>query len=80
MHYVYLIESVHDRTHHYVGQTRDLKMRLHEHNSGKCVYTQRYKPWRIVSYHAFAEERKAMAFEGYLKSGSGRTFLKRHLL
>ncbi|HWA27148.1 MAG TPA: GIY-YIG nuclease family protein, partial [Lacunisphaera sp.] len=79
-HYVYLIESENDRTRHYVGQTRDLKTRLNDHNSGKSVYTQRYRPWRLVGYHAFAEERKAMAFERYLKSGSGRTFLKRHLL
>lgn len=80
MHYVYVIESVNDRTRHYVGQTSDLKSRLSEHNSGKSTYTQRYKPWHLVCYHAFAVERKAMAFERYLKSGSGRTFLKRHFL
>jgi hypothetical protein len=28
MHYVYLIESVHNRSQHYVGQTRDLKARI----------------------------------------------------
>jgi predicted GIY-YIG superfamily endonuclease len=60
-HYVYVIESVYDRTRYYVGQTRDLKTHLNEHSSGKSLYTQRYKPWRLVSYHAFAEERKALA-------------------
>jgi len=34
----------------------------------------------LVAYFAFANERKAIAFEKYLKSGSGKTFLKRHLL
>lgn len=80
MHYVYMIESVHDRTNYYVGQTSDLKSRLAEHNAGKSLYTRRFKPWRLASYHAFAEQQKAIAFERYLKSGSGRTFLKRHLL
>jgi predicted GIY-YIG superfamily endonuclease len=80
MHYVYLIESVHNRSQHYVGQTRDLKARISEHNSGKSVHTERYRPWHLVCYVGFAEERKAIAFERYLKSGSGKTFLRRHLL
>jgi len=80
MHYVYLIESVHAKERHYVGQTSDLKKRLTDHNAGKSGHTSRYKPWNIVCYLGFAEEPKALAFEKYLKSGSGKTFLKRHLL
>ena len=80
MHYVYLIESVHDQERHYVGQTCDLKSRLVEHNSGKSIHTRRYKPWNLVCYLGFAEEKKALLFEKYLKSGSGKTFLRRHLL
>ena len=44
MHYVYLIESVHDRRQHYVGQTHDLKGRLTEHNSGDSPHTTRFRP------------------------------------
>lgn len=80
MHYVYLIESVHDRDHHYVGQTRDLRARLSGHNSGNTPHTARYRPWNLVCYLGFADERKAVAFEHYLKSGSGKAFMKRHLL
>lgn len=80
MHYVYLIESVHAREQHYVGQTSDLKTRLTDHNAGKSTHTNRYKPWHLVCYMGFASEGKALAFEKYLKSGSGKTFLKRHLL
>lgn len=80
MHYVYLLESVHDRDQHYVGQTGDLKARISEHNSGKSAHTARYRPWNLVCYLGFASERKAVDFEYYLKSGSGRTFLRRHLL
>ena len=80
MHYVYLIESVHDHERHYVGQTCNLKSRLADHNAGKSIYTQRYKPWNLVCYLGFADEKKALSFEKYLKSGSGKTFLRRHLL
>ena len=80
MHYVYLIESVHDCHRHYVGQTHDLKARLHGPNSGDRMHTARYRPWHLVCYLGFADEVKALAFEHYLKSGSGKTFLKRHFL
>ena len=80
MHYVYLIESVNDREHHYVGQTSDLKARLVEHNAGESISTRSFKPWNLVCYLGFAEEKKALALEKYLKSGSGKTFLRRHFL
>ena len=80
MHYVYLIESVNDHARHYVGQTNNLKVRLTEHNAGKSIHTRRYKPWNLVCYLGFAAEQKAIVFEKNLKSGSGKTFLRRHLL
>jgi len=80
MVYVYLIESVHQRQQHYVGITHDLKQRLIEHNEGKSPHTRKFKPWRLVTYTGFADESTAANFEKYLKSGSGKTFLKRHFL
>jgi predicted GIY-YIG superfamily endonuclease len=80
MTYVYLIESVHQRTQHYVGLTHDLKQRLADHKEGRSPHTRKFKPWRLVAYTAFADEQTAQAFEKYLKSGSGKTFLKRHYL
>lgn len=79
MTYVYVIESVFSRENHYVGTTRDLKVRLQHHNAGRSAHTARFRPWHLVSYHAFADPKKAYAFEKYLKSGSGREFLRRHL-
>jgi predicted GIY-YIG superfamily endonuclease len=80
MHYVYLIESVHDRAQRYIGQTHDLKARLQGHNSGNTPSTSRYRPWHLVCYLGFADEKRAVAFEHYLKSGSGKAFVKRHFL
>jgi putative endonuclease len=78
MTYVYLIESVYYQGHRYVGITDDLRKRLQHHNEGKSPHTRKFKPWNLVSYTAFADERAAYAFEKYLKSGSGKAFLKRH--
>lgn len=80
MTYVYLIESVHRRQQHYVGLTHDLKQRLADHNEGKSPHTRKFKPWRLVAYTGFADKQTAQAYEKYLKSGSGKTFLKRHFL
>jgi putative endonuclease len=80
MHYVYLIESVPDRAQHYVGQTNDLKARLQVHNSGGSTHTSRFKPWNLVCYLGFADADSALAFERYLKTGSGKIFLRRHFL
>jgi predicted GIY-YIG superfamily endonuclease len=79
MTYVYILESTHDRTKNYIGCTGDFKRRYHEHNAGRSPHTAKFRPWIIVSHHAFADRRKAFAFEAYLKSGSGRAFLRRHL-
>jgi predicted GIY-YIG superfamily endonuclease len=80
VHYVYLIESQSDSRRHYVGFTHNLKARLASHNAGRNQSTAVGRAWNLVSYFAFANERTAIEFEKYLKSGSGKTFLLRHLL
>ncbi|MGD9869394.1 MAG: GIY-YIG nuclease family protein [Hyphomicrobiales bacterium] len=74
MHYVYLIRSETHPGQRYVGCTADLKKRLAAHNSGSSKHTAKYRPWRLVSYHAFADRRRAREFEHYLKTGSGQAF------
>jgi putative endonuclease len=78
MFYVYLIQSEKVSEQHYVGFSADLKERLKTHNAGGSIHTAKYKPWKLVSYHAFADKRKAQEFEHYLKSGSGKAFANKH--
>ncbi len=78
MFYVYLIESEREPQQVYVGRTKDRRARFSDHNAGRSPHTSKYRPWRLVCYHAFADERRAVEFEAYLKSGSGRAFRKRH--
>ena len=79
MYYIYIMKSLKDGSL-YKGFTEDLKERLKIHNQGGDDYTSRKRPWKLVWYCAFNDKKKALAFEKYLKSGSGRAFLKRHLI
>lgn len=74
MHYVYLIRSETFPKQTYIGFTADLKERIAAHNAGKSKHTAKYVPWRLISYHAFANEATARAFEQDLKTGSGQAF------
>jgi predicted GIY-YIG superfamily endonuclease len=77
MHYVYLIRSISSPEHTYIGFTADLRERMAKHNGGGSRYTSKFKPWKLVSHHAFADERRAREFEYYLKTGSGQAFAKK---
>ena len=77
MKYVYILQSL-DSQHFYVGITDDLRARLAKHNAGEVPHTSKFGPCRIRTYFAFDDEARAIAFERYLKSGSGRAFAKKH--
>jgi putative endonuclease len=79
MYYVYLLRSDSHPDQRYVGFTPDLKSRLAEHNAGQARHTSKFIPWSLVAYFAFRNEHAAVAFEKYLKSGSGRAFAERHV-
>ena len=78
MKYVYLLESLRHPKETYVGLADDLRARFTAHNAGQSRHTAKFKPWRLVTYVAFSDESKAVAFEQYLKSSSGRAFAKKH--
>jgi putative endonuclease len=78
-HYVYILQSVSNPGQIYTGLTDNLKERLTKHNSGKVPHTSKFTPWEIRTATAFKSKERAATFERYLKSGSGRAFLHRHL-
>ena len=79
MKYVYILQSETEPDRFYVGSTHDLQRRLQEHNAGQSIHTNKYKPWQIKTYLAFEDDKRADAFEAYLKTGSGRAFAKKRL-
>ncbi len=78
MQYVYVLESEADPGRCYVGATKDPERRLLEYNFGKSIHTYKRKPWKLAVCIGFAGRAKALWFERYLRSGSGRAFAKRH--
>ena len=78
MHYVYVLSSIIHPETTYIGCTSDLEQRLAEHNRSTSPHISAHKPWQIEMYLAFKDKSKAMAFEKYLKSGSGRAFTNKH--
>ncbi len=61
---------------HYYGYTSDLSARFLSHTELGNDWTAKYRPWKIIYSKEFSTKREAMAHEKWLKSGSGREFVK----
>lgn len=77
MYYVYSLKC---NDGYYVGCTDNLEDRLERHRKGQVSATADRLPIKLDSYFAIEDKYKAFEFEKYLKSGSGRAFLKKHLI
>ena len=78
MHYVYILNCANGKL--YTGCTDDLKGRFDRHSKGHVPATKNRRPVTLAGYVALPDKYKAFEFEKYLKTGSGRAFIKRHLL
>ena len=76
--FVYLLQSESQPSRYYTGLTANVQTRLRAHNEGRSRHTASSGPWRVIVALEFADEAHAVAFERYLKSGSGCAFSKRH--
>jgi putative endonuclease len=77
--FVYVLKNEDHPPRYYTGVTSDVPARLAAHNEGRSPHTATLRPWRLDVVVEFTDERRAMAFERYLKSGSGCAFAKRRL-
>lgn len=77
MYYVYILLCSDERT--YIGCANDLKARIKRHELGYVPATKSLRPIELNIYFAFRNKYKAFNFEKYLKSGSGRAFINKHL-
>jgi len=78
IYYIYAIKSsVYNRI--YVGFTANLEKRIKEHNQGKTKSTKGFTPWYLIYYETTETRIEARKREKYLKSGSGKEFLKNKL-
>jgi len=57
MKFVYLLQSLSHPTQRYVGMTSDIDNRLVAHNAGQSTHTAKFRPWKLVTYFAFSDEK-----------------------
>ena len=77
-YYVYILKCGNNRL--YIGCTRNLKERINRHNKGHIPATKELRPLKLITYFAFSNKYIAFNFEKYLKTASGRAFLKKRLI
>jgi predicted GIY-YIG superfamily endonuclease len=75
---VYILKC--KNSNYYIGCIQNLFARLEKHKVGLVKYTSNKRPIELVTYICFNNKYKAFEMEKYLKSGSGRAFMKRHLI
>jgi len=77
MYYVYGLKC---KDGYYIGYTDNIQERLNRHQKGHVPATANRLPIALEFYFATEDKYKAFEFEKYLKSGSGRAFIKKHLI
>ncbi len=77
MYYVYSLKC---KDGFYIGCTDDIQDRLNRHQKGYVPATANRLPAQLEFYLAIENKYKAFEFEKYLKSGSGRAFIKKHFI
>ncbi|ULQ54956.1 GIY-YIG nuclease family protein [Flavihumibacter rivuli] len=78
MYFVYILRC--SNGDHYKGCTSDLDARVERHQLGMVPATAGIRPVELIFYCAFTDKYKAFSFEQYLKSGSGRAFMRKRLV
>ncbi len=78
MYYVYILHSLKDNGF-YTGYTEDVQRRLKEHNSGQENSTRNRTPFILIYFEAYKNKKDALGREKFLKSGSGKRYLRNQL-
>ena len=78
MYYVYILQSKKDRSF-YIGYSTDLKRRIEAHKRGESLATKFKRPFGLIYYEAFINQKDAKNREEYLKSGWGFRSVKKIL-
>jgi putative endonuclease len=76
--YVYVLRSLKDNQF-YVGLTRDLPLRVQQHNKGLVISTKKRAPFELVYWEGCPSEGDAAQREKYLKSAWGKRYIKTRL-
>jgi putative endonuclease len=78
MYYTYVLQSMQDMNF-YTGFTKELKLRVEQHNKGHVESTSDRRPLRLIYYEACLNIDDAIKREKYLKTFHGKMFLRNRL-
>jgi len=78
VHYVYVLRSAKDNNL-YTGYTADLRQRHAAHQAGKVASTRNRRPLQLIYYEAYLLAKDARARELFLKSGSGKRYIRKQM-
>ena len=77
-YFVYVLLSEID-DQFYTGYTLNLSNRILEHNNGKVTSTKFRRPLKLIYFEGCLSQQDATRREKYLKSGSGKIYLRNRL-
>lgn len=79
MYYTYLLRLSNNQQKYYIGSTPNLKRRITQHADGKCLFTSKFLPIKLIYAEIYLSENLAKEREYKLKQfGSAyRGLLKR---
>lgn len=74
MYYLYILRMSNGKL--YTGSTKDLRMRMNEHNRGNVTTTSKSLPVKLVGYEAYSLKSDAQRREKFLKTTEGKRLLR----
>ena len=78
MFYTYVLSSKKDGKF-YTGFTKDLKLRIEQHNKGQVESTKERRPLKLIYYEACLNRNDATHREKYLKTYHGKAYIRKRL-
>ncbi|MCK4312787.1 MAG: GIY-YIG nuclease family protein [Candidatus Cloacimonetes bacterium] len=76
--YTYILISEKDNNLYY-GFTKNLKLRIEQHNNGEVQSTKYRRPLRLIYFEACLNKKDALKRENYFKTYYGSMFIKKRL-
>jgi putative endonuclease len=77
-HYVYVLQFKKDNKL-YTGYTKNLKLRLEQHQKGQVKSTRDKGPFKLIYFEGCLNQQDAIHREKYLKTYLGKMFLRNRL-
>ena len=78
LYYNYVLLSQKDQKLYY-GYTKDLKLRIEQHNKGEVHSTKYRRPLNLIYFEACLNKKDALKREKYFKTYYGSMFIKKRI-